>query len=85
MNRGDRDSLKTQISELIGDILTQFIDEDDLTGKLLEEAVLEALQENASYFSARAKVTGDLLESYLALRLNGQKEDGADCSSSCDI
>lgn len=86
MNFRDRDSLKTEISELILDILNQFIEDDELTGMLLEEAVLEALKENASYFSARAQRSNDLLENYLALRLDAhEEENGADCSSGCDI
>jgi hypothetical protein len=85
MSNGNSDFDKSQISDLIQDIILQFIEEDEFTGKLLEEAILEAMQDIASYFSGRAQCSEDLLKSYLALRLNAHEEDGADCSSGCDI
>jgi hypothetical protein len=79
-------TLKDQIADRLGDIILEFLDNEEFTGSLLEEAMLEALDENASYFITRATRSYDLLATFRNLDFSDASDDtGTDCSSECDI
>jgi len=79
-------TLKDQIAHRLGDIILEFLDNEEFTGSLLEEALLEALDENASYFITRATRSYDLLATFQNLDFSDASDDtGTDCSSECDI
>jgi len=77
--------IRNRIVDAISDIILEFIEEDDLTGRLIEEAILEALQDNASYFSGRAEKSNQLVQAFLTSRLNENSGKEFECSSECDI
>lgn len=79
-------TLKDQVADRLADIILEFLDNEEFTGSLLEEAMLEALDGNASYFITRATRSYDLLATFQNLDFSDASDDtGTDCSSECDI
>ena len=79
-------TLKDQVADRLADIILEFLDNEEFTGSLLEEAMLEALDGNASYFITRATRSYDLLATFQNLDFSNDSDDtGTDCSSECDI
>lgn len=79
-----QENLKAQLVEFFTDLIAEWTDNDEFTGRLLEEALLEALENNASYFSTELKKANKLINDYKNIH-HEKQEEILGCSSECDI
>lgn len=75
MTLPSKDEIFTSFFSLIQDSVLQYIECDELTGQLIEEAILEALEDNASYFAARSEKAMRILHEYKAVKTPKKPQD----------
>lgn len=84
MHAPEQEEIYAHLVNVISDWVLSYAESDAVTGRLLEEAVLEALESNASYFQTQSKRFNRLITEYKTLQNEKLKKDFK-CFAECDI